>query len=460
MPPKKNNNNNNNNNKNKKKGGKGDDDDFDALLAQAVAETKDKAEQNHAQKKQQAGPGTQAPRSLAANEKLVPSSSDHPENPYPVPEDAKFPRQTWPEPTIPVRQLYSTKPRNFPKGVESEHPLDCNTHRFHSAELRQVEQVTMEEKLQDLREAAEVHRQVRRWAQSWIKPGLPLMLICDRIEKKLEELIGKDGLKRGQGFPTGCSLNHVAAHYTPNTGEEKVVLSYDDVMKVDFGTHVNGRIIDSAWTVAFNERYDPLLQAVKEATTEGVKTAGIDVRLGDIGAAIQEVMESYEVELDGKVYPVKSIRNLSGHSIGSYVIHGGKSVPIVRGGEQTKMEEGELFAIETFGSTGRGMVNEDGECSHYMIQPGMQNASVRLDKAQQLLKHIVKTYDTLPFCRKWLDRQGHDRHLLALNHLCDQGVVNKYPPLVDIKGSYTAQFEHTFILRPTCKEVLSKGDDY
>ncbi len=29
-------------------------------------------------------------------------------------------------------------------------------------------------------------------------------------------------------------------------------------------------------------------------------SSGIDVRLGDIGAAIQEVMESYEVELDGK----------------------------------------------------------------------------------------------------------------------------------------------------------------
>ena len=32
----------------------------------------------------------------------------------------------------------------------------------------------------------------------------------------------------------------------------------------------------------------------------------------------------------------------------------------------TKMEEGEVFAIETFGSTGRGEVHEDMECSHYM----------------------------------------------------------------------------------------------
>ena len=52
------------------------------------------------------------------------------------------------------------------------------------------------------------------------------------------------------------------------------------------------------------------------------------------------------------VPPCLQIRNLNGHSIGPYRIHGGKSVPIVKGGEATKMEEGEFFAIETFGSTG------------------------------------------------------------------------------------------------------------
>ena len=158
-----------------------------------------------------------------------------------------------------------------------------------------------------------------------------------------------NGLEAGWGFPTGCSINHVAAHYTPNSGDD-TVLQYDDVMKVDFGTQIDGRIIDSAWTVAFNPRYDPLLGAVKAATEAGIAAAGIDVRLCDVGEAVQEVMESYEVELDGKTYPVKCIRNLNGHSIGPYQIHAGKSVPIVGGGDTTKMEEGEMYAIETFGT--------------------------------------------------------------------------------------------------------------
>ena len=45
----------------------------------------------------------------------------------------------------------------------------------------------------------------------------------------------------GLAFPTGCSLNFCAAHYTPNAGDD-TVLSYDDVCKIDFGTHVSKRL--------------------------------------------------------------------------------------------------------------------------------------------------------------------------------------------------------------------------
>jgi methionyl aminopeptidase len=120
-------------------------------------------------------------------------------------------------------------------------------------------------------------------------------------------MIKENGLEAGLAFPTGCSLNNCAAHYTPNAGDE-TVLQQDDVCKIDFGTHINGHIIDSAFTIAFNPKYDKLLEAVRAATNTGIKEAGIDVRLCDIGEAIQEVMESYEIELDGKTYQSKLIR--------------------------------------------------------------------------------------------------------------------------------------------------------
>jgi len=311
----------------------------------------------------------------------------------------------------------------------------------------------------DVRQASEVHRQVRKYIQKVAKPGVLMTEMCEKLENSVRQLIEERGLDAGIAFPTGCSLNWVAAHWTPNGGD-KTVLQYDDVMKLDFGTQIGGRIIDSAFTVAFNPKYDPLLEAVKEATNTGIREAGIDVRLGDIGAAIQEVMESHEVELDGKTFQVKSIRNLNGHSIGPYQIHAGKSVPIVKGGEQTKMEEGEFFAIETFGSTGKGYVREDLECSHYMKNFNVGHVHLRLPRAKQLLNVIDRNFGTLAFCRRYLDRIGETKYLMALKNLCDVGIVQPYPPLCDVKGSYVAQYEHTIYLRPTCKEVLSRGDDY
>lgn len=370
--------------------------------------------------------------------------------------NTSIPVQTDP-PSIPLSAFFPKG--RFPLG-EVQAYRDQNAYRTTSAELRDRERIEAD-LYESVREASEVHRRVRAYMKPFIKPGVRLIDMCERLENANRAIIGaRDGdLSRGIAFPTGCSLNHVAAHYTPNKGD-KTVLGYDDVMKVDFGTQINGRIIDSAWTVHFNPRYDPLVDAVRAATNEGVKTAGIDVRLCDIGDAIQEVMESYEIELDGRTYPVKSIRNLQGHKIGPYQIHAGKSVPIVRGGEQVKMEEGEFYAIETFGSTGKGFVIEDMEVSHYMKEFDAQHVSLRSSRARSLLHTIDKNFGTLAFCRRFLDRLGEERYLMALKSLVDSGIVNPYPPLCDQKGSYTAQFEHTLVLKPTCKEVLSRGDDY
>jgi methionyl aminopeptidase len=110
--------------------------------------------------------------------------------------------------------------------------------------------------------------------------------ICEELENTARKLIQENGLEAGLAFPTGCSRNHVAAHYTPNAGDE-TVLEYDDVVKLDFGTHIKGRIIDCAWTHSFNPKFDPLVKAVQAATEAGIKAAGIDARLCDVGADIQ-----------------------------------------------------------------------------------------------------------------------------------------------------------------------------
>ncbi|KAI9570346.1 peptidase M24, structural domain-containing protein [Boletus coccyginus] len=349
----------------------------------------------------------------------------------------------------------------YPEG-EIQPYKDDNAWRVTSEEKRYDERMAMEDPeitYQNIRRAAEVHRQVRQSARKFIRPGLSMTEIAEYIEDGTRSLVEENGLDTGVGFPTGLSLNNCAAHYTPNAGDT-TILQHGDVLKVDFGVHVKGRIVDSAFTLTFEPTYDKLVEAVQAATNTGVKEAGIDVRLGELAGYIQETMESYEVEVDGKVLPVKPIENLSGHSINLYQIHGGKSVLLVKNEDQTKMEEGEYFAIETFGSTGRGRVVENGDCSHYAKIMDAPRVPLRLMSAKALLKSITSNFGTLPFCRRYLDRVGESKYLLALNNLVQQGIVQNYPPLCDVRGAMTAQFEHTILLRPTVKEVVSRGDDY
>ncbi|KAK9810488.1 hypothetical protein WJX72_011481 [[Myrmecia] bisecta] len=367
----------------------------------------------------------------------------------------KKPAEQSDPPSIPVAQLFPSG--IFPEG-EWQSYKDDQRWRETSEEKRHLD-CLQHDMINEVRHAAEVHRQVRKYIRTIAKPGILMTQLCETLEDCVRRLIQERGLEAGIAFPTGCSLNYVAAHWTPNAGDT-TVLQYDDVMKLDFGTQINGRIVDSAFTVAFNPRYDPLLKAVQEATNTGIREAGVDVRLCDVGAAVQEVMESYEVELDGKTHQVKCVRNLNGHSIGPYRIHGGKSVPIVKGGEATKMEEGEFFAIETFGSTGRGYVHEDLETSHYMKNFDVGHVPLRLPRAKQLLQTIDRNFGTLAFCRRYLDRIGETKYQMALKNLCDVGILDPYPPLCDTKGSYVAQFEHTLYLHPTRKEVLSRGEDF
>lgn len=124
--------------------------------------------------------------------------------------------------------------------------------------------------------------------------------IAETIENTTRALVEEDGMNSGIAFPTGLSLNHCAAHYSPNAGDTtgelmsllpywswmgtgslkastcsglRSVLKETDMMKVDFGVHVSGRIVDSAFTMSFDpdHKYDRLMEAVKDATNTGIR---------------------------------------------------------------------------------------------------------------------------------------------------------------------------------------------
>lgn len=186
-------------------------------------------------------------------------------------------KQSFP-PRVPLANLFPSG--QYPSGkIQSYSPVVENTARTTAEEDRYLARTHLHDDkfLNDYRKAAEVHRQVRGWVQDSVRPGQALTDIAVGIEDGVRALLDNAGLEAGQGlesgmgFPTGLALNNCVAHYTPNPGQKEIFLQESDVMKVDFGVHINGWIVDSAFTMSFDPTYDNLLAAVKDATNTGIK---------------------------------------------------------------------------------------------------------------------------------------------------------------------------------------------
>ena len=220
------------------------------------------------------------------------------------------------------------------------------------------------------------------------------------------ELTKNNGVNKGIGFPSSLSVNHCAAHFTPSKLYD-VTLNNDSITKIDFGVEVNGWITDSAFTVAFNEKYKKLLDGVKEATYTGIKNAAVDVNIKEWGEKIQEVMESYEVEIDGDSYPVQVLQNLGGHNILKNRIHGGVFLPgayVNHYPDNLKFQEG-VYAIETFGSTESNWVHEKThENTIYMNKALITSKVSSNKKLSSFYSNLLNKFKTIPYCDRYLDK--------------------------------------------------------
>ena len=305
------------------------------------------------------------------------------------------------------------------------------------------------DKIKSLEKAADIHKEVRRHLHNIIKPGVKLTDIVHIIENKTEELSNKsECVHRGIGFPVGLSLNSCAAHYHPSQNDS-TLCKKDDVLKIDFGTEVNGWIIDSAFTVYFNDKHDVLVNAVKEATETGIKNAGIDVDINDWAKNIKEVMNSYDIH---------PITNLGGHNIERGIIHGGYFLPSCPNDKliYKRMTEG-VYAIETFGSTIDDYVHETGEPTIFRMKPDCNMSTLKMDSSKKVMSTIKKKFKTLPFTDRYLSEIQNCRTQLQI--LDKNGCIHSYPPLC-VKNGYTAQYEHTIYIEDGKKIIFSKSDDY
>jgi len=277
--------------------------------------------------------------------------------------------------------------------------------------------------------AGKICQEAKALARKELKPGIKALDLVEKIENLIKEK------NAGIAFPVNISINDIAAHYTPDINDT-LTLKEGDLIKVDIGTHIDGFIGDTAFSVKLGEKTHPLIEASKDALEQFIKTIKPGKTVGEMSKLIDEVVTSHGFN---------PIRNLAGHSLEQYVQHGGLSIPNGHIPSNEEIREDQALGMEVFTTDGEGVVKESSPTLIYMF---LQPKPVRLNESRKILELVFDEYKTLPFARRWLKNIGSPVRLhLALKELVDRGVLREYPPLREKSFRPVAQTEETIIVQ-------------
>lgn len=207
---------------------------------------------------------------------------------------------------------------------------------------------------------AEILAKVAREAKSGVST-----LALDRTGESL--IFAYQGMPSFKGYrikeakvPYPCSLcisiNDEVVHALPR---ENRILQEGDVVGIDIGMKwpsKNGLYTDMAVTIGIGKisaEAERLLRVTKEALDIGIKAVCPGARIGDIGSAVQKVLERERFGI---------VRDLAGHGVG-HEVHEEPLIPnFGRPGTGIEIKAGMVLAIEPMATLGNAKVklDEDG----------------------------------------------------------------------------------------------------
>lgn len=293
--------------------------------------------------------------------------------------------------------------------------------------------------LESYRKAGRIAGKVRENARKKNHIGSTVYEVCQKIEEEIKVMGGRPA------FPVNVSLNEIAAHYTAEPNDP-IQVKDGDVLKIDIGVHIDGYIADTAVTVCYDPKFEPLVIASEAALEEALKISKSGSKSSDIGKII---------EMNIKKRGFVPIKNLSGHSLEQYTIHAGRSIPNIDSFGSFRLENNHAYAIEPFLTlkNGLGIVHEGKIANIFAIVSRKPTKDKESDEA---LNQIWAKFKSLPFALRWLlDLYEEKNARDVLEKLRKRKNVHAYPVLIEGNGMMVAQSEHTIIPKEKHVEVIT-----
>lgn len=295
------------------------------------------------------------------------------------------------------------------------------------------------EVLQKYEKAGRIAREVREEAKSLVHEDMLLIDVCEEVESLIRKKGGKPA------FPCNVSINEIAAHYTSPPSDRQVVPK-GSVVKVDIGVHVDGYIGDTAVTICFSQEQKNLAETAKKALETAVRILRPGLFFSRFGSTIEGVIRSNGF---------KPVSNLTGHQVGRYLIHAGKSLPNVSHLSLSRISEGEIYAVEPFVTVADAAGRVGSSFDAYIFR-FLKQKTLKSPYAKQLLGFIKENFFTLPFAERWLQDIVPSKHFKdAFSELISTRSLMAYPVFIEASRKPVAQAEHTVLIEKDCCRVLT-----
>src|SRR3989344_248616 len=114
----------------------------------------------------------------------------------------------------------------------------------------------VEGNIENWRKAGKIAAEALEYGKGILKKGALLLEVADKIDDKIKQLGGSPA------WPTQLSMDHIAAHSTPEHDDETVL--EEQVICLDVGVEIDGCIGDNAVTVDLSGKYSDVLKASEE----------------------------------------------------------------------------------------------------------------------------------------------------------------------------------------------------
>src|SRR5579885_3277517 len=203
------------------------------------------------------------------------------------------------------------------------------------------------QEVEKMRRSGTIVREILDHVRSFVKPGATTLDLENAAAAKIAELGATPAFKGYHGYPAVLctSINNEVVHGIPSANR---VLREGDIVSIDTGVIIDGFYGDSAITVPVGEKIAPktkrLLDVTKASLESGIQAVRAGATLGDIGAAVQNVVEAEGFSV---------VREFVGHGIGTS-LHEDPQVPnFGRRGQGMKLREGMVLCIEPMVNSGR-----------------------------------------------------------------------------------------------------------